>query len=136
MKSIIYFFIESITKMHDKILGLNDTRELYFSDKELHFLVFGIFGMLLVFIFYPLFKYLAANGHTMVVTWIYVFTVLIVLAFAVEIGQWYSGTGIVELADVVTGLAGFLAMFAIFLIIRGVYNAMIDKFSSRRRKRY
>ena len=79
--------IEYVAKIHNYIMGLNDKYEYDFSDKQLHFLVIGAIGMLLIFIVYPLFKWLARTGHVMVIAWIYVFTVILVITFAIEIGQ-------------------------------------------------
>ena len=117
-------FTTWVARIHDRILTLNDTGGYYFDDKQLHFLVIGAFGMLLVFVLYPLFKLLAATGHTMVITWLYVFTVVIVVTFAIEIGQWYTGTGNMESADITYGVFGFLVMFFIFAVIRGLFHAI------------
>ena len=84
----------------------------------------GAFGMLLIFVIYPIFKLLAKSGHTMIITWIYVFTVILVLAFAIEIGQWYTGTGVMDQEDLAYGITGFLVMFLIFAILRGLYNGI------------
>jgi hypothetical protein len=110
--------------VHDSILSINDTGGYYFDDKQLHFLVIGALGMGLIFVIYPIFKWLANHGHTMVVTWIYVFTVILVLSFAIEIGQWYSGTGTMDSEDIAYGLSGFLVMFLIFAIVRGIYHGI------------
>ena len=80
--------------------------------------------MALIFVLYPLFKFLAKRDHTMVITWLYVFTVIIVLAFAIEVGQWYTGTGVMESQDIAYGITGFLAMFLIFAILRGLYHGI------------
>jgi hypothetical protein len=74
----------------------------------------------------------------MVITWLYVFTLIIVIAFAVEIGQWYTGTGSMESEDIAYGIAGFLVMFIVFAIIRGLYHgikAMVSK-DNRKTKVY
>ena len=107
-----------VSSVHDAILGINDSGQYYLSDKQLHFWVIGLFGMALILLIQPVFKGLAENGHTLVITWIYVFTVVIVLTFAVEIGQWYSGTGVPESEDIAYGISGFFVMFAIYAIIR------------------
>ena len=61
----------------------------------------------------------------MVIAWIYVFTVIIVITFAIEIGQWYSGSGVMELADVAYGIVGFLVIFLAFAIVRAIYHAIL-----------
>jgi hypothetical protein len=134
MWDIIYIFTAWIARIHDHLLRVNDAGGWYFDDKQLHFITFGVFGMLLIFILYPLFKMLANRGHTMVITWLYVFTLIIVLAFAVEIGQWYTGTGAMESEDIAYGIAGFLVMFIVFALIRGLYHGIRSLVSSDNRK--
>ena len=80
--------------------------------------------MMLIFVLYPLFKLLAKHDHTMVITWLYVFTVIMVLAFAIEVGQWYTGTGVMESQDIAYGITGFLVMFFIFAVLRGLYHGI------------
>ena len=119
MYDIIYKFTTLAARLHEQILSINDSGGYYFDDKELHFITMGIFGMLLIFIIHPLFKMLANSGHTMIISWIYVFTLILVLAFAIEIGQWYTGTGTMDSKDMAYGITGFLVMFLIFAIVRG-----------------
>ena len=121
MYEIIYKFTTIAARIHEQILSINDSGGYYFTDKQLHFITMGLFGMLLIFIIYPIFKLLANTGHTMVITWIYVFTVILVLAFAIEIGQWYTGTGVMDSEDLAYGITGFLVMFLIFAIVRGTF---------------
>ena len=124
MYDIIYGFTTLVARIHEQILSINDSGGYYFDDKQLHFLTMGAFGMLLIFVIYPIFKLLAKSGHTMIITWIYVFTVILVLAFAIEIGQWYTGTGVMDQEDLAYGITGFLVMFLIFAILRGLYNGI------------
>ena len=121
MYEIIYKFTTIVARIHDRILSINDSGGYYFDDKQLHFITMGLFGMLLIFVIYPIFKLLARTGHTMIITWIYVFTLILVLAFAIEIGQWYTGTGVMDSKDLAYGITGFLVMFLIFAIVRGTY---------------
>ena len=107
-----------VARRHDSILGINDSGQYNLTDKQLHFWVVGLFGMALILLIQPVFKGLAENGHTLIITWIYVFTVVIVFTFAVEIGQWYSGTGVPDSADIGYGVSGFLVLFIIYAIIR------------------
>ncbi|MBR6473719.1 MAG: hypothetical protein IKS99_08370 [Firmicutes bacterium] len=125
MRTIVYYLVYWIAVFHDKIMSINDSKEFFLNDKQLHFLVIGLLGLVMIFIIYPIFKSLAESGHVMVVAWIYVFTVILVITFAIEIGQWYSGTGVMELADVGYGILGFLAIFAVFSVIRGIYHAIL-----------
>lgn len=122
MQTLLYGIVGLIAQIHTYIMGLNNNYENSFTDKELHFIVIGLLGIILVFVLHPIFKALANSGHIMVVTFFYVFTVMIVITFAIEIGQGATGTGNMEFGDIVYGIGGFLAMFAIFMIIRGIYH--------------
>ena len=93
MKTMLYGIVSFLADVHERILSLNDAYEYYYSDKQLHFLVIGITGMLLLFIVHPIFSVLAKHGHTLVISWLYVFTVILVLTFAIEIGQGVTNTG-------------------------------------------
>ena len=114
--------LEWIAKIHSHILRLNDAYEYNFTDKELHFLVIGMMGMGFIFVVYPVFKWLAKHEHVMVIAWIYVLTLIIVITFAIEIGQKVTGTGNMEFADIVMGVFGFIVMFLVFSVLRGIYK--------------
>lgn len=132
MKEVLYLVVEFIAKIHNKILGLNDAHEYNFTDKELHFLVIGALGMAMIFVVYPVFKWLAKGGHIMTISWIYVFTLIIVITFAIEIGQRVTGTGAMEFADIVFGIVGFICMFLVFAAGRGIYHAIRRWIRSRK----
>ena len=120
MKQLLYKLVNGIARLHESILRLNDKSELFLTDKQLHFLVAGLAGMGLLLLIYPLFLALSKK-HVLAIAWIYVFTVMVVLTFAIEIGQGLSGTGTMDLDDVISGLTGFLFLFAVFAVVRGVW---------------
>jgi len=122
LRELLYTMVEWIARFHSYFLRLNDAFEYDFTDKELHFLVIGFIGMGCIFIVYPIFKWLAKHGAIMVISWIYVFTLIIVLTFAIEIGQKVTGTGAMEFADIVFGVFGFLFMFLLFALIREIWH--------------
>ncbi len=128
MQQFLYDIILFISRMHDRLLTLNDSFELYLDDKQLHFLVIGLLGMALILVIHPLFTFLARRNHTLVISWLYVFTVILVLTFAIEIGQFVSGTGSMEMGDIVSGVTGFLLMFCVFALIRAVIRGFAGLF--------
>jgi len=125
MQTILYNFVMLITRVHNYLLTLNNQFENSFTDKELHFLIVGAFGLGLVFVLHPIFLWLAKHNHTMIISFLYVFTVVMVLTFAIEIGQGYYGTGAMEFDDVVYGVAGFLSFFLVFAVIRGFIHLVM-----------
>lgn len=128
MVTLLYKIIEILTYLHEKILTWNDNYEYNFSDKQLHFLAVGIVGMGLLFIIHPLFKFLAEKKMTLAISWIYVVTLLVVMTFAIEIGQRYTKTGYMDFRDIVYGMGGFFLMFGAFLIIRLLIILIIRQF--------
>ncbi len=131
MTGFLYWVVEQIAKVHRYLLTLNDSFEYVFTDKELHFIVIGFLGMGMLFVVYPIFKALSKN-HVMVIAWIYVFTVIIVITFAIEIGQKVTNTGAMEFADIVFGVVGFLFMFIVFSVVRGIYHLIKDYVNGKR----
>ncbi len=137
LKKLLFLIVEYIAKAHEFLLSLNDAFEYNFTDKELHFLVIGVLGMLMIFVVYPFFKWLVKRDHIMTIAWIYVFTVILVITFAIEIGQKVTNTGAMEFADIVMGIFGFIVMYLIFVIIRAIYHSicrLIKQSRKRRRK--
>ena len=116
-ESILYEMTMIVAQVHESILHLNDNFELALGDKELHFLVMFALGMALFFAVHFVFKRLAKWSIT-AISFIYVFTVMTVLGFAIEIGQKITGTGEMDFRDVVAGLYGVLLFFAIYTVYR------------------
>ena len=134
MERMLEGMVIFIARIHNYILSLNDAYEKNFTDKQLHFLVIGIIGMLILVIIYPLFKILSEN-HILAIAFIYVFTVIVVITFAIEIGQKLSGTGTMDFADIVFGIFGFIVLFFIFSCMRAIYHGirtLIDQMKKRK----
>ena len=136
MQSLLYSIVMLISRIHSYFLSWNDSIENSFTDKELHFIIIGLFGVALIMVLHPIFLWLAKTGHTMVISFFYVFTVILVITFAIEIGQGYYGTGIMEFDDVVSGIGGFLIFFAIFLTIRGIIHLVARLTRSKEEEYY
>ena len=116
-ESILYEATMVVAQMHESLMHLNDNFELYFGDKDMHFIVMAVLGMILFFMVHFVFKRLAKWSIT-AISFIYVFTVMTVLGFAIEIGQKITGTGDMDFRDVVAGLYGVLAFFAVYTVYR------------------
>lgn len=121
MKQALYQIVMLIARIHNRIMTINDAFEINFSDKELHFLVIGLLGLVLFLMINPLVHALARNGKMNLITLIYTFTVLFVLTFAIEIGQYVTATGNMELLDIIYGLGGFLVIYAAYALLRNIF---------------
>ena len=136
MEQLLYTIVGLVARIHYWILSWNDANETSFTDKELHFLVIGLFGLALVCALHPLFLWLARTGHTIYITFFYVFTVIIVITFAIEIGQGVLGIGHMEELDITYGIMGFLFFFAIFAVIRLIVHGIIKLKNKPKTGRY
>lgn len=116
-ETLLYEATMITAQVHESLMHLNDSFELAFNDKELHFLVMFAIGMVLFFMVHFVFKRLARWSIT-AVSFIYVFTVMTVLGFAIEIGQRITGTGEMDMSDVISGLYGVLVFFLIYSAYR------------------
>jgi len=110
--------ISSITNnIHDLLIQLFKTMGYNMTDKQLHFLIIGIIGMIIFLITNLIFKYLAKYSIE-VISFIYTLTVMIVFVFAIEIEQKITGRGNMEFKDITAGLWGFIEIFGVYLAIR------------------
>lgn len=122
-----------VAQIHSFLLHLNDGFELRLGDKDLHFIIMALLGMLLFFMVHFVFKRLAKWSVT-AISFIYVFTLMTVLGFAIEVGQKITGTGEMDFADVVAGLYGVLAFFGIYTAYR-LLVMLVSYLMDRRRGR-
>ncbi|MBE5916190.1 MAG: hypothetical protein E7273_05040 [Pseudobutyrivibrio ruminis] len=120
MITILYSILDFINNVHTYILSWNDAYEANFTDKELHFIIIGCLGMLMIFVVQPIFTLLAKTGHVLAISWIYVFTLILLLTFAIEIEQKITGSGVMDFDDMLFGVWGFMLMFLVYAVIRGI----------------
>lgn len=110
--------ISSITNnIHDLLIQLFKTMGYNMTDKQLHFLIIGIIGMIIFLITNLIFKQLAKYSIE-VISFIYTFTVMVVFVFAIEIEQKITKRGNMEFKDITAGLWGFIEIFGVYLAIR------------------
>lgn len=107
--------IEIMTTIHREISQLNNVYDINMTDKQMHFWVFGFVCILIFVAVHIIFTWLGKKS-ILAISFFYTLTVAIVLAFAIEIGQYQSKTGHMEFADILYGLYGFIIMFAVGLI--------------------
>ena len=122
MTRLIYFFIKIIAKFHAKFLSLNDASGLNLTDKQLHFLVIGILGFGLMLVIQPIFSWLSKHNGVVFITLTYVFSFILGISFAIEIGQGISGTGDMDFKDILSGLLGFFVFVGVYLVLYGIYR--------------
>ena len=116
MVEVLKFIVAITNELHDFLIKFSKGLGLNFDDKQLHFIVVAVMGMFIYIIVHKLFKAMAKYSIS-ILSFIYTFTVLVVIVFGIEIGQKITKRGNMEFLDIVAGLWGFVAVFAIYTII-------------------
>lgn len=125
MREFVMLIAEIVNEIHDILIDLFG---IHMTDKELHFWIIGIIGMASFFVVYLFFKLIEKmKWSTSIYSFIYTFTGMIVLVFAIELQQAITNRGNMEFADAIAGLKGFLVLFIIYAIIGLIFYA-IKKF--------
>jgi len=101
MKELILILAAIVNEIHDT---LNQLFGMNMSDKDLHFWVMGIIGIIFFIGVYILFKIVGKwKFSTTILSFIYTFTMMTVLVFAIEIQQAITNRGNMEFADAAVG---------------------------------
>ncbi|MGL5354377.1 MAG: hypothetical protein ACRDA5_13835, partial [Clostridium sp.] len=69
------------------------------------------------------------------ISFIYTFTVMIVIVFAIEIQQKLTNRGNMEFADIAYGIYGFLYIFAIYVVLKLMYKFVKKQVNKFRKSR-
>lgn len=121
---------EIVNILHDIIMDVASILGWQATDKDLHLWIIGIIGIISFFIVQFIFKRLAAWSIKSI-SFIYTFTLILVLVFAIEIQQGITGRGNMEFADAVAGINGFLLFFGIYLVITLIFKGIKKIFHKR-----
>lgn len=132
MKQIILFLASLVNDIHDLI---TQRFGVQLSDKDLHFWVIGLIGMGLFLVVYLVFKWIETfKFKTTILAFIYTYTLMVVLVFAIEIQQAITNRGNMEFADAAMGLWGFLVFFFFYAVVVGILYGMIRAVKKTRKK--
>ena len=117
MTKILKLLIAVINRTHDWIVNSAHVLGLGLTDKQLHFWLIGIMGIVIFAVFDAVFKRLA-KWSVSAITFIFTFTILVVSVLAIEIEQKVTQAGSMEFEDVVAGLSGFIMFSILYVLIR------------------
>lgn len=117
MTRILKLLIAIINRIHDLIVDTSHEMGLGLTDKQLHFWLLGIIGVVVFAACDFVFRRLA-RWSISAISFVYTFTVLVVLVLAIEIEQKLTQAGHMEFEDVVAGLSGFVVISLLYVLIR------------------
>lgn len=122
MKEIIRILADGVNHLHDVLSHIFGAA---MTDKQLHFWVMGLLGVGLYLIVYIVFKLISKFSFSIpIISFIYTFTVIIVIVFAIELEQALTNRGNMEFADAVAGINGFLVFFGLYALIALIVYAV------------
>lgn len=138
MKDIIKLLAEIVNNIHDVINYIVlDVLNLNMTDKDLHFWVMGILGFVIFIVVLLISRYIASLPYGItILSFLYTFTFMVAIVFAIEIQQAITNRGHMEFEDAVIGLWGFIVFFIIFAAISliGIYiNRFIQNYRKKQR---
>ena len=120
MESALKVLAYIINWAHDFVIGITKVFGFNATDEDLHFWLLGMIGLIIFLITDFLFRRIS-RWNISVVSFIYTVTLLLVIAFSLEIEQKITGRGNMEFADIIAGLWGFLAIFGAYVLIRATF---------------
>ena len=115
-KNWIYQLVAFIARVHDSIVAYNKSMGSPYKDTGLHFIVIGLFGLLLFLLVLPVFRFLTRRGRYGLMAWLFTFSTVLFVIFAIEVGQYLTKTGSLHTRDIAYGIAGFLAASAVIAL--------------------
>jgi hypothetical protein len=136
MTRILKIIAALTNELHDFLIKLSSFFGFDFNDKQLHFIIIAIIGMFIYFAVDKLFKAMSKYSIS-ILSFIYTFTVLIVIVFAIEIQQKITRRGNMEFSDIVAGLWGFIVIFAMYIVILNLIrftNKFIKKYMQKKNR--
>ena len=116
-KDWLYRIVTFIARVHDSIIAYNEGTTTPLTDKELHFVVIGLRGLLLFLLAVPLFRFLTRKGWYGLMAWLFTFSTILFITLAIEVGQRLTRTGSLQIMDIAYGIAGFLAVSALIAAV-------------------
>lgn len=137
MESVLILASKVVNFLHDLILAVTQQNGALISDKELHFWVFGVIGMIIFFCSHAAFKYLQRWGLG-AVSFVFTGIILTILAVGVEVEQYITNRGYMDTLDVIAGVSGFLTLFlayCLLVLICRLFLAIGRKIGNRKRDR-
>ncbi|MGP4077038.1 hypothetical protein [Halobacillus sp. K22] len=121
MKEIILILAELVNIWHDVLLDLTRALGWDLTDKDLHFWVIGIIGIIALLFVDAIFQALSKLSIT-AISFLFTFSMILVFVFAVEIQQKITGRGNMEFGDAAASIFGFLVFCGVYFVIRMLWR--------------
>ena len=126
MANLFNIVLDFINDLHDAALSVVNIEKYPLADKWLHFFVVGVAGLVLFAYIHAALVWLSKYGIA-TISFVYTITIIFVLSLAIEMEQFITERGRVDLMDVVAGLCGFLFSFGVLFGVKMIRNRIAEK---------
>ncbi|MCG2769569.1 MAG: hypothetical protein ABIK79_09630 [Chloroflexota bacterium] len=133
MLDVLKAAVSVINRLHDILLLVVGKLGLRFNDKQLHFWVLGLIGIVLFVAVDVAFRRIS-KWSVSALSFIYTLTVLVVIALSMEIQQQITRRGALDFNDIIAGIWGFIVLLGLYVLVRiairvgsKLYQKVIDK---------
>ncbi|MGR9048549.1 hypothetical protein ACQ4XT_07975 [Halobacillus faecis] len=130
MREVILLLADVVNVWHDVILKFTRLMGWNLTDKDLHFWVIGILGIIGL-IFVDILFHAIAKWSITAISFLFTFAMVLVFVFAVEIQQKITGSGNMEFADAFVSVLGFFLFCGIYFVFIGIIRA-IKKYTAKK----
>ena len=117
--------VNLINDLHDQIWSYNVQLGLPFTDKDLHFWIIGLLGVIF-FIFTDIFFRRLAKINISLITFFFTSAIISILVLFIEIQQKLTGRGGMDLNDILAGLLGFLVLLVVYQLCRFLLKHLMN----------
>ncbi len=119
MKEVIILLADIVNAFHDLLIQFASSMGWDLTDKDLHFWVIGILGILGLLVVEVVFHALA-KWSISAISFLFTLSMVLVFVFAVEIQQKITHRGNMEFQDAAVSVLGFLAFALGYFLLRGL----------------
>lgn len=127
MRTIVNLIIDIFNFLHEFFIEILEINGIVLGDKQMHFIILGLAFLILFIVVEYFFKKIAVLSISYI-AFIYIFTVSVVVALAIEVGQYQSKSGQMDFLDVTWGLYGVIVFIFVFALIRGILSFIYRRF--------
>ncbi|MFQ3545439.1 hypothetical protein Q7A53_15250 [Halobacillus rhizosphaerae] len=118
MKEVIILLADIVNAFHDFLIQFASSMGWDLTDKDLHFWVIGILGIIGLLVVEVVFHALA-KWSISAISFLFTLSMVLVFVFAVEIQQKITHRGNMEFQDAAVSVLGFLAFALGYFLLRG-----------------
>lgn len=122
MLEVLKSAVSIINRLHGILLLIVEKLGLQLGDKQLHFWILGVIGIILFVAVDAAFRWIS-KWSVSALSFVYTLTILVVVALTMEIQQQITRRGALDFNDIIAGIWGFMVLFGLYILVRMAIRA-------------